>query len=156
MSAPPSTYQTNMSRREEVAVSGAVLSDAPWKLAGATGVVVAGADLLLHLATHLFSFRLEWATSLSMGLVAFFAVAGAGALVRSRHTRALRWARSRPWRYAVLPGAACAILVFVLTVLHGSGIPGAVFTSLWHGALTYGVTGAVGSVVRPRHSQDPA
>jgi hypothetical protein len=156
MSAPPSTHQSNLSRREEVAVSGAVLSDAPWKIAGATGVVVAGADLLLHLATHLFSFRLEWATALSMGLVAFFAVAGAGALVRSRHTRALRWARSRPWRYAVVPGAACAILVFVLTVLHGSGIPGAVFTSLWHGALAFGVTGAVGSVVRPRRSQDPA
>jgi hypothetical protein len=150
MSAPPSTRQTDLSRREEMAVSGTVFSDAPWKLAGAAGVVVAAADLALHL----FSLHLAWATALSMGAVAFFTVAGAGALVRSRHTRALRWARSRPWRYAVVPGAATAVVVFVLTVLHGSWIPGAVFTSLWHGAITYGLTGAVGAVVRPRRSQD--
>jgi hypothetical protein len=151
MSAPPSTSQTSLSTREEMAVSGAVLSDAPWKLAGGTGLVVAGADLLLHLVTHLFSFRLEWATALSMGTVAFFAVAGAGALVRSRKTRALRWARSRPWRYAVLPGAATAIVVFVLTVLHGgSWVGGEIYTALWHGAVAYGLTGAVGTVVKPR------
>ena len=153
MSAPPSTTQSNLSPREEMAVSGAAMSEAPWKLAGGAGVVVAGADLVLHLATHLFSFRLEWATALSMGVVAFFAVAGAGALVRSRHSRALRYARSRPWRFAAMPGAAAAIIVFVLTVLHGSSIPGSVFTSLWHGAVAYGVTGAVGTVVRPRRER---
>jgi hypothetical protein len=153
MSAPPSTTQSNLSPREEMAVSGAALSEAPWKLAGGAGVVVAGADLALHLVTHLFSFRLEWATALSMGVVAFFAVAGAGALVRSRHSRALRYARTRPWRFAAMPGAAAAIIVFVLTVLHGSSIPGSVFTALWHGALAYGVTGAVGTVVRPRRER---
>ena len=149
MSAP-STHQTDLSRREEMAVSGTVFSDAPWKLAGAAGVVVTAADL----AFHLFSLHLAWATALSLGSVAFFTVAGAGALVRSRHTRALRWARNRPWRYAVLPGAATAVLVFLLTVLHGSGVPGAVFTSLWHGAITYGLTGSVGAVVRPRRSEN--
>jgi hypothetical protein len=146
MSAPPSTYQTNLSRREELAVSGAALSDAPWKLAGAAGVVVAGADLLLHLV----ALHLAWASALSMGSVAFFTVAGAGALVRSRRSRALRWARSQPWRYAILPGAAAAVVVFVLTVLHGSGVGGAAFTALWHGAVAYGLTGIVGAVVRPR------
>ncbi len=151
MSAPPSTYQNNnLNRREEMAVSGAALSEAPWKLAGATGVVVAGADLLMHLAFHLLSFRLEWAAAISMGIVAFWAVAGAGALVRSRHSRALRWARSRPWRFAVLPGAAAAIVVFVLAVLDGSGVLGGAFTAVWHGAIAYALTGAVGSVVRPR------
>jgi hypothetical protein len=150
MSAPPSTYQSNLNRREEVAVSGAALAEAPWKLAGATGVVVAGADLVTHLALHVLSFRLEWATALSMGVVAFFAVAGAGALVRSKKTRALRWARSRPWRFAVAPGAAAAIVVFVLTVLHGSGIVGSAFTAVWHGAIAYALTGVVGTVVRPR------
>jgi len=150
MSAPPSTYQSDLNRREEVAVSGAALAEAPWKLAGATGVVVAGADLVTHLAFHLLSFRLEWATALSMGVVAFFAVAGAGALVRSKKTRALRWARSRPWRFAVAPGAAAAIVVFVLTVLHGSGIVGSAFTAVWHGAIAYALTGVVGTVVRPR------
>jgi hypothetical protein len=150
MSAPPSTYKSDLNRREEMAVSGAALSEAPWKLAGATGVVVAGADLLTHLAFHLLSFRLEWAAAISMGIVAFWAVAGAGALVRSRHSRALRWARSRPWRFAVLPGAAAAIVIFVLAVLDGSGVLGGAFTAVWHGAIAYALTGVVGSVVRPR------
>jgi hypothetical protein len=149
MSAPPSMYQANLNRREEMAVSGSVLSDAPWKLAGAAGIAVAGADLVLHLIT----LHLAWAAALSMGSVAFFAVAGAGALVRSRRTGALRWALSRPWRYALLPGAGCAAFVFVLTVLHGSWVGGAAFTALWHGALAFGLTGAVGTMVRPRSRQ---
>jgi hypothetical protein len=153
MSAPPSTYQANLTRREEIAVSGAALAEAPWKLAGATGVAVAGADLAAHLAFHLLSFRLEWATALSMGVVAFFAVAGAGALVRSRHSRALRWARSSPWRFAAAPGAAAAIVIFVLTMLHGSGIAGSAFTAIWHGAIAFALTGMVGTVVRPRRGQ---
>ena len=150
MSAPPSMYESNLNRREEIAVSGAALSEAPWKLAGTTGVVVAGADLVTHLAFHLLSFRLEWVTALSMGVVAFWAVAGAGALVRSRRSRALRWARSRPWRFAVAPGAAAAVIVFVLAVLDGSGVLGGAFTAIWHGTIAYGLTGLVGSVVRPR------
>src|SRR5271166_4787552 len=133
MSAPPSTHETSLSTREELAVSGAALSEAPWKLAGAAGVAAAGADFLIHLPFHLF--HPEIFTPLSMGAVAFFAVAGAGALVRTRHSRALRWARRRPWRYAAVPGAACAIIVFALTVLGGSGVGGAVFAALWHGAL---------------------
>jgi hypothetical protein len=148
MSAPPSTPESALTRREELAVSGAALSDAPWKLAGAAGIVVAGADLALHLLT----LHLAWAAALSMGAVAFFAVAGAGALVRSRRSKALRWARSRPWRFAVLPGAATAIVVFVLTVLHGSGLVGSVYTSLWHGAIALVLTGVVGTVVRPRRA----
>jgi hypothetical protein len=149
MSAPPSTSESALTRREELAVSGAALSDAPWKLAGATGIVVAGADLAMHLVT----LHLAWAAALSMGAVAFFTVAGAGALVRSRRSRALRWARSRPWRFALMPGAATAIVVFVLTVLHGSGVAGSVFTSLWHGAIAFGLTGVAGTVVRPRRSR---
>jgi hypothetical protein len=148
MSAPPSTSESTLTRREELAVSGAALSDAPWKLAGAAGIVYAGADLALHLL----ALHLAWASALSMGAVAFFAVAGAGALVRSRRSRALRWARSRPWRFALAPGAATAIVVFVLTVLHGSGVVGSVYTSLWHGAIAFALTGAVGTVVRPRRA----
>jgi hypothetical protein len=149
MSAPPSTYQADLSRREEMAVSGAAMSDAPWKLAGTAGVIVTAADMI----AHLIFFHLEFLTPVSLGIAAFFAVAGAGALVRSRHSRALRWARSRPWRFAVMPGAAAAIIVFVLAVLDGSGVLGGAFSALWHGALAYGATGVVGSVVRPRRSQ---
>jgi Kef-type K+ transport system membrane component KefB len=149
MSAPPSTPESALTRREELAVSGAALSDAPWKLAGAAGIVVAGADLALHLLT----LHLAWAAALSMGAVAFFAVAGAGALIRSRRSRALRWARSQPWRFALIPGAAAAVVVFVLTVLHGSGVLGSAYTSLWHGAIAFVLTGAAGTLVRPRRKQ---
>jgi hypothetical protein len=41
----------------------------------------------------------------------------------------------------------------VLTMLHGSGIFGSGFTALWHGAVVYGVTGVVGSVVRPGRNE---
>jgi hypothetical protein len=149
MSAPPSTPESTLTRREELAVSGAALSDAPWKLAGAAGIVVAGADLALHLVT----LHLAWAAALSMGAVAFFAVAGAGALIRTRRNRALRWARTRPWRFALLPGAAAAIVVFVLSVLHGSGVVGSVYTSVWHGAIAFALTGVAGTVVRPRRTR---
>jgi hypothetical protein len=50
----------------------------------------------------------------------------------------------------VAPGAAAAILVFVLTMLDGSGIVGSAFTAIWHGAAAFALTGVVGSVVRPR------
>ena len=151
MSAPLTTYEPNLSTREELAVSGAALSQAPWKLAGAAGVAAAGADFLVHLPFHLFHPQIF--TPLAMGAVAFFAVAGAGALVRTRHSRALRWARRRPWRYAAMPGAACAIVVFALMVLRGGGIGGNVFTALWHGGLAYGATGVVGTMVRPWQRQ---
>src|SRR5258708_15772456 len=151
MSAPPSTYEPNLSTREEFAVSATALSKAPWKLAGAAGVAATGADFLVHLPFHLFHPQIF--TPLAMGAVAFFAVAGAGALIRTRHSRALRWARRRPWRYAVAPGAACAIVVFALMVVHGSGVGGSGFSALLHRALAYGATGVVGTMGPPRPRQ---
>ncbi len=147
MSTQPPVREPDLTRRDEIAVSGAAMSNAPWRLAGAAGVVTAGADAALHV---IFSLHPHVLSDISLGIVAFFAVAGAGALVRSRHGRALRWARTNPWRFAVLPGAAAAIIVFVLAVLTGSGLLGGAFTAVWHGAAAYGVTGLVGSVGRPR------
>jgi len=143
MSAPSRNDAPGFTRRDELAVSGSVLSDAPWAVAGAAGAVVAGGDLILHLML----WHLAFSTSLSLGTVAFFAVAGGGALLRNRRSRAMTWARRNPWRFAVLPGAACAIVVFVLaTVLGSSGMIGGAFTALWHGAAAYGLTGLAGSV----------
>jgi hypothetical protein len=123
------------------------MSAAPWSMAGAAGAVVTGADLVLHLTGG----HIGLLSSLSAGSVAFFAVAGGGALVRSRSGRAMRWARANPWRFAVLPGAAAAIVVFVLSVVIGSsGLIGGTFTSLWHGAIAYGLTGVAGTVAGSR------
>ena len=88
--------------------------------------------------------------ALSLGVVAFFVVAAAGALWRERSSRAIRWARANPWRFALLPGVACAAIVFVLSIVLGGGVFGGVLTGLWHGAVAFGVTGAAGTLARSR------
>ena len=77
MSAPTRS-EPGLSRREELSVSTDAMSSAPWKAAGAAGVVVTGADLALHLVGG----HLDVPTALSAGTVALFAVAGGGALLR--------------------------------------------------------------------------
>ena len=155
MATPTRNYEQaradeSLTRRDEVAVSGAVLSEAPWALAGAAGVAVAGGDVVLHALT----WHLAIASPLALGAVAFFAVAGAGALLRARHSRALRWAQRNPWRFALLPGVACAVVVFVLSMFVDGSVFGSGFTALWHGAAAYGLTGLVGSVGRPRRARN--
>jgi hypothetical protein len=151
MSAPPGKDGPGLTRRDELAVSSAAMAHAPWGAAAATGAVVTGGDLMLHLA----SLHLGLTSSLAAGTVAFFTVAGGGAMLRSHSSRAMRWARSNPWRFAVLPGAATAVIVFVLAVVLGSsGLVGGAFDALWHGAITFGLTGLVGTVAGGR--KDPA
>ena len=142
MSAPSRQDAPGLTRREELAVSGRVMSRAPWGVAAAAGAVTAGADMVAHLL--FFSFSVGG--PLSWGAVVFFAVAGAGALIRARRSRAMQWALRHPWRYAVAPGLAAAIVVFVLSVVLGGGLPGSVLTGLWHGAVAFGLTGVAGSV----------
>jgi hypothetical protein len=149
MSTPLRNNQQGLSRKEELTVSSAALTDVPWGVAGAAGAVVTGADLIVHvLGGHL-----GLSSSLSAGTVALFAVAGGSVVVRNRASRAARWARNYPWRFAVLPGAATAVIVFVLSVLVGSsGLFGGAFTALWHGAIAYGLTGAAGAIAGGRRS----
>ena len=70
-----------------------------------TGGVVAAGDFALHVVgSGLSGFGIHGLSgSLAMGAVAFFVVAAAGALWRARPSRAIRWARSNPWRFAVMP-----------------------------------------------------
>src|SRR5258708_39378163 len=131
MSAPPRNQEQGLSRREELAASSRAMSVAPWSTAGAAGAVVAGADLVLHLTGG----HLGLTSSLSAGAVAFFAVAGGGALLRSQSGRAMRWARANPWRVAVLPRGGRPSVVFVRLVLNGRNGP-------VRGALTRGVSEA--------------
>ncbi len=149
MSAPTHNDQ-DLSRREEMTVSSAAMSGAPWGAAAATGGVVAVADMGLHIIGGGFGTVAALSGSLAMGVVAFFVVAAAGALWRARPSRAIRWARSHPWRFAVLPAVACAAIVLVLSVVTSGGLIHPVMSGLWHGALTYGLTGAIGTVSRSR------
>jgi len=139
----------DLSRREEMSVSGAAMSAAPWGTAAVTGGVVAVGDLGLHIiggSIHLSALS----GSAALGAVAFFVVAAAGALWRARPSRAIRWARSNPWRFAVMPALACAAIALVLSVVTGGGIIHPVFSGLWHGAVVYGLTGAAGVLSKSR------
>jgi hypothetical protein len=151
MSAPTQNEQ-DLSRREEMSISGAAMSGAPWGAAAVTGGVIAVGDLGLHvigsgLGVHALS------GSLAMGAVAFFVVAAAGALWRARPSRAIRWARSNPWRFAIMPAVACAAIALVLSVFTGGGVIDGVLSGLWHGGIAYGLTGVAGMASRSRGSK---
>ena len=148
MSTPTQSDQ-DLSRREEIAVSGAAMSGAPWAAATLSGGVVAVGDLALHLIGAGLGMAAVGG-SLSMGAVAFLVVAAAGALWRARPSRAIRWARSNPWRFAVVPALACAAIALVLSVVTGGGIIDPVLSGLWHGAVVYGLTGVAGATSKAR------
>ncbi len=154
MSAPTQSDH-DLSRREEMSISGAALSGAPWTAAVLTGGVVAVGDLGLHLIHGGLGLSAV-SGSLSMGAVAFFVVAAAGALWRARPSRAIRWARQNPWRFAVLPALACAAIALVLTVVTGGGVLHGVLSGLWHGGAAYGLTGVVGMASKSRKQGSPA
>ena len=152
MSAPTHNEQ-DLSRREELSVSGAAMSRAPWGAAVVTGGVVAVGDLGLHVIGSLGLHLSALSGSLAMGAVAFFVVAAAGALWRARPSRAIRWARSNPWRFAVLPAIACAAVALVLSVVTGGGVIHGALSGLWHGGLVYGLTGVAAMTSRSRKSE---
>ena len=151
MSAPTHNEQ-ELSRREEMTISGAAMSGAPWGAAAVTGGLVAAGDFALHvIGSGLSGFHLSALSgSVAMGAVAFFVVAAAGALWRAKPSRAIRWARSNPWRFAVMPAIACAAIVLVLSVVTGGGIIHGALSGLWHGGVVYGLTGVAGVTHRSR------
>ena len=147
----PTQSQQDLSRREEMSVSGAAMSGAPWGAAIATGGVVAAGDFALHVfGSGLSGFHLAGLSgSVAMGAVAFFVVAAAGALWRGSG-RALRWARSNPWRFAAMPALACVAGALVLSVVTGGGVIDGVLSGLWHGGVVYGLTGVAGVAAKSR------
>src|ERR1700685_1210454 len=121
MSAPTHNEQ-DLSRREGLSVSGAAMSGAPWGAAVVTGGGGAAGDLGVHIIPSGLGVHLSGLSgSLAMGAVAFFVVAAAGALWRARPSRAIRWARSNPWRFAVVPALTVAAIAFVLSMVTGRG-----------------------------------
>jgi hypothetical protein len=149
----PAVSDQDLNRREELSVSGAALSEAPLGAAAVTGGVVTVADLGLHLIGGSVGIA-AFSGSVAAGASVFLAVAAAGALWRARGGRAARWARSNPWRFAILPAVTAAVVALVLTTVTGGGFFHGLFVSgLWHGAAVYGVTGAAGAIARSRKRQ---
>ena len=149
MSTSTKMNEPGLSRREEMSVSGDAMSHAPWTGAAVTGGIVALGDFGWHMIGG--SFGLGGLNdALSLGVVAFFVVAAAGALWRQRSGRAIRWARANPWRFALLPGVATLAIVFALSIVLGGGIAGGALAGLWHGAVAFGLTGGAGVAARSR------
>ena len=147
MSAPTHSDQ-DLSRREEMSISGAAMAGAPWGAAVVTGGVVTAADLGLHVVgTSLGIGALSG--SVALGVAAFFVVAAVGALWRGKG-RAIRWARRNPWRFAIVPAVATAVIAFVLAVVTGGGMIDGVLSGLWHGGAVFGLTGVAGVVSKSR------
>ncbi|HEX6526223.1 MAG TPA: hypothetical protein VF070_40350 [Streptosporangiaceae bacterium] len=146
MSAPS---DQDLSRREEMSISSAAMSSAPWGSAAVTGGVVAAGDLGLHVIGNTLGVA-ALSGSVSAGAAVFFVVAAAGALWRAKGGRAARWARSNPWRFAILPAVAAAAIALVLSVVTGGGMFHGILSGLWHGGAVFGLTGAIGSVSKSR------
>jgi hypothetical protein len=145
----PAPSDQDLTRREEISVSGAVMSEAPLGAAAITGGVVAVADLGLHLIGGGVGLA-ALSGSLAAGASVFLVIAAAGALWRARGGAAARWARNNPWRFAVLPAVAAAVIALVLTTVTGGGIFHGILSGLWHGGAVYGVTGVVGTISKSR------
>jgi hypothetical protein len=132
-----------------MSVSGAAMSGAPWGSAAVAGGVVAAADLGLHVIGSTVGVA-ALSGSVALGAAVFFIVAAAGALWRSKSGRAVRWARSNPWKYAILPAVAAAAIALVLTVVTGGGMFHGILSGLWHGGAVFGLTGAIAAVGKSR------
>ncbi len=137
----------------QLAVASATLG--PWRAAAVVGglgtAVAVGSDLL----GGDFGLRLL-AGSLSFGMLLFFAVGGAGAVLGEaggdpRDRRIRRWAHEHPWQVAAVPGAAMLASDVVLReILTPSALFGNIWDGLWRAVLVAAVVGVVGSVAAGR------
>ncbi|WP_205302594.1 hypothetical protein [Nonomuraea montanisoli] len=141
-----------ITRRDEVSLSGAALRGAPWKAAAVGGGVVAGASF--GLGALLGDGDLVWALGLGINLFALIAAIGAVSKPDEgdRVTRqARRWALNHPWKFALLPAGIATVLDYpVQLVLDGEGVFGSAFQAIWHGALVYLIAGILAVTMKGR------
>lgn len=129
-----------ISRSEELSLSGAALRGAPWKAAAVAGGAITALSLLAGLLFHGLP---DFATALGRGIGLFSLVAAIGAVANpktgDRTTRQARqWALRNPWKFALLPAGLTAVAGYPVQLLLGEpGIFSAAWSSLWHGGLIY-------------------
>ncbi|MFI7707707.1 hypothetical protein [Nonomuraea sp. NPDC049480] len=132
-----------ISRRDEVSLSGAALRGAPWKAAAIGGGAVAATSFGLGALTG--SGDLVWALGLGISLFALIAAIGAVSKPNEgdRVTRQARiWSLRHPWKFSLLPAGITAVLDYpVQLVLDGEGVFGSAVHAMWHGALVYLIAG---------------
>ncbi len=141
--------EVSKAEERQLAVASATLG--PWRTAAAVGGLAAAGSLALDLLAARFGLGLL-AGSLSFGLMLFFTIGGAGAVLgRGRAAggpdRRIRdWGRRHPWRVAVVPAGAMLVAEFVLReVLTSDGFLSDVWSGLWRGAVIAAIVGLAGS-----------
>ena len=144
-----------ITRRDEVSLSGAALRGAPWKAAAVGGGAIAAASFGMGLITG--GADLSWALGLGIGLFTLIAAVGAVAKpdVSDRVTRqARKWALCHPWRFALMPAGIAAVLDYpVQLIFDDAGVIGGAFDALWHGLLVYVIAGVLTLTLRGRAAQ---
>lgn len=142
-----------LTRMDEMSLSGAALRGAPWRAAAITGGLVAGTSLLLGVILP-GPADLTWA--LCTGITLFALIAGVGAVSRPDHgdrvtRQARRWALRHPWRFALYPSiGAAALMAPVQLIFDGEGVFGAAWDALWGGVLVFLMTGVITLAMRGR------
>jgi hypothetical protein len=97
------------------------------------------------------------AGALSVALMLFFLVGGAGAVLgRGGAKRLRRWVREHPWQVAAVPAGALFVTDFIMRqFLTGEGFVGSLWDGLWRAAVVGTVVGVVGSVAAARRAKPP-
>jgi len=132
-----------LTRPEEMSLSGAALRGAPWRVAALGGALVAGGDFVLDLIFG--GPDLSW--SVGLGLALFTLIATIGAVARpdrgDRVTRQARaWALRHPWRFSLWPAAGAAIMLYpVQLIFDDDGVFGAAWDAVCGGAVIYLIAG---------------
>jgi hypothetical protein len=136
----------------EVSLGAATLG--PWRSAAAVGGIGGGVSALLALLGGHASLGVL-ARALSVALMLFFAVWGAGAVAGGEgrggaERRLRRWARLHPWRVALVPTALLLVSDLVERLALGDSAAGAVWDAVWRSAVVALVVGGVGVLARRR------
>lgn len=141
-----------ITRRDEVSLSGAALRGAPWKAAAIGGGVTAAAGYGVGLVSG--DSDLTWALGLGISLFALIAAIGAVARPHEgdRVTRQARqWGLRHPWKFALLPAGMTAVADYpVQLVLEGEGMFGSAVHAGWLGLLVYVITGVLALTLKGR------
>ncbi|MDF5754424.1 hypothetical protein [Spongiactinospora sp. TRM90649] len=147
---------TELTRSDEMSLAGAALRGAPWKAAAISGGVIAAANWLMGV---LLPGPADLTTSLGLGITLFALVASIGAISRpntaDRVTRQARlWSLGHPFRFALYPAAAAAILMYpVQLVFDREGMFGAAWDALWGGAVVYVIAAVLTVALKGRATQ---
>jgi hypothetical protein len=132
------------SRDESLWIATSAAMQGPWGLAAAGGAVFGGVQLALQLLGG----HLTVAGPVASGLMAFFLIGSVGALLARRRDRALAWAHSHPWRFAIVPAIGAGATVLPVRLLFSTaGIFGATFNAIWTTASVFVIVGLIGMVV---------